>query len=353
MAIDLDSLPVELIAEILGELDLKSLVICSCLSKRLRQITSDASINPWRKPIIRALRSNHYQADLRHLSVRQTVPRQNWVEILSLATPAFILYDATLPNLKDVEWKECFYRRFPPGWRKYMKNEDHWRSAFLKTLQRVYHRSHSTCTVDEAWTKFVVLNRNGTANELEHTSRNFNPLVIFDALKLENNLATFPTQVRVAVEFVDVRVLAMGVLGRPPSTLTVNPNAHDFLHPPGITQASRRPNDYTRLTHPLPVASFANYPFHTPSGMDKRWIDAGGIEDEGLVWIGPLLITAQIVGPHTTDITGVWPPFQEHDLAAGPGRSQYAPFLYSDLFGISPWMVERVTQQIVGPGLGH
>jgi hypothetical protein len=132
MTVTFESLPVELIADILGELDLNSLITLSNLSRRLHNIASDSFLNPWRRPILRALRSGQYEDSLRHLSVRRTVPRLNWVEILTLAHPAFILLDATLPNLKATEWEECFNRRFLPGWRKWKKDET-WRAAYLKS----------------------------------------------------------------------------------------------------------------------------------------------------------------------------------------------------------------------------
>lgn len=50
-------------------------------------------------------------------------------------------------------------------------------------IMRVWHRSQTSCTAEEAWTKFVVLNKNGTANELEASSRNFNPANIFHDMK--------------------------------------------------------------------------------------------------------------------------------------------------------------------------
>ncbi|KAG6880155.1 hypothetical protein C0992_004607 [Termitomyces sp. T32_za158] len=50
-----ESLPVDLIADILGELDIKSLVTASMVSKRLRDVVSDPSFNPWRRPILRLL----------------------------------------------------------------------------------------------------------------------------------------------------------------------------------------------------------------------------------------------------------------------------------------------------------
>jgi hypothetical protein len=133
MTVTFESLPVELIADILGELDLKSLIILSYLSRRLHDIASDSSLNPWRGPILRTLRSGHYEDSLRHLSVRRTVPRQNWVEVLTLAYPSFILFEATLPNLKVTEWEECFNRRFLPGWRKW-KKDGTWKGAYLKLV---------------------------------------------------------------------------------------------------------------------------------------------------------------------------------------------------------------------------
>ena len=113
---------------------LASLVVVSYLSRRLHGIASHPSLNPWRKPILRNLymhQDGEYEPCLRTLSVRHTVPRQNWVEIISLAKADWLLFEATLPNLKDVEWEECFRRRFLPGWRKW-KKDGTWRAAFMK-----------------------------------------------------------------------------------------------------------------------------------------------------------------------------------------------------------------------------
>lgn len=127
-----ESLPVELIADILSELDIASLIIVSHLSRRLRDIASDSSLNPWRRPIIRALRSpdEQYESALKHLSERQTVPRQNWVEILTLGKAEYLLFEMTLPNLKEGDWEECFRRRFLPGWVKWKTTT--WKAAYLK-----------------------------------------------------------------------------------------------------------------------------------------------------------------------------------------------------------------------------
>lgn len=132
MAMAFESLPVELIADILSELDLASLVTISYLSRRIHSIASDSSLNPWRSPIIRNLKSGYYEPAFNNLCVRYIVPRQNWVEILSLARPEFLLFHATLPNLKAYEWEECFRRRFLPGWRKWRKDGGSWKEAFMK-----------------------------------------------------------------------------------------------------------------------------------------------------------------------------------------------------------------------------
>ena len=138
-----DSLPVELIADILGELDLASLIKISQLSRRLHDIVSDPSLNPWRRPILRNLRSSTYELCLANLSVRWSVPRHNWIEILSLATPHFILFQVTLPNLASDQWQEAFKRRFLPGWQKW-KRDGPWKEVFIKSsyLNPVWFSTH-------------------------------------------------------------------------------------------------------------------------------------------------------------------------------------------------------------------
>jgi hypothetical protein len=43
--------------------------------------------------------------------------------------------------------------------------------------------------------------------------------------------------------------------------------------------------------YPLPSPSHANYPFHTAGGGDKRWLGSGEVEEEGLQWVGGLLLS--------------------------------------------------------------
>ncbi|KAI0660784.1 hypothetical protein C8Q70DRAFT_912249 [Cubamyces menziesii] len=396
MTTTLEALPVELVADVLSELDITSLVTVSSLSRRLRAVASEPSLNPWRRPILRILLnpSGEYEPALRHLSVRQTVPRHNWVEILTLGRAEYLLFEMTLPNLKEEEWEECFLRRFLPGWVKW-KKEGTWKAAFLKyglpraclcrILHRVYHRSHSSCTAEEAWTHYIVLNRNGSANLLDASSRNYNPLTVFHEIKLQNNLAHLMTHARLVIEFKDVRIIALGVLSKPRSSFSINSNARLFLHPPGITKGEEEetvPSDaasegsdtssqyaldapatvrhplgtnpkdiYRELTHPLPSRCHARYPFYTPGGEDKRWLGTEELEEGGRQWVGPMLITAQLIGPQTKEPAGDEPPLQDLDLLVGPGRSQYASLSWADLAVIAPWL--ELGQKVNGIGLGH
>ena len=124
-------LPVELIADILSELDLASLIAIAQSNKHLYCVVSDPYLNPWKKPIIRNLHSPNYEACLRTLSVRTLVPRRNWLDILSLARPEYLLLEACLPNLGDSDWQDCFRRRFLPSWTKWHR-EGKWRGTFIK-----------------------------------------------------------------------------------------------------------------------------------------------------------------------------------------------------------------------------
>lgn len=125
------SLPAEVVADILGELDLDGLVVAAAISRRFHLIVSDPSLNPWRHPILRNLSAGTYEPALAHLSVRTTVPRRNWIQVMSVANPSFLLYEATWPNLTDTDWQECFTRRFLPGWKKWKRDGIRWRGAFM------------------------------------------------------------------------------------------------------------------------------------------------------------------------------------------------------------------------------
>ncbi|KAG1892194.1 hypothetical protein F4604DRAFT_14495 [Suillus subluteus] len=368
MSTTLESLPVELIATILGNLDLESLVKVSSLSRRLRHVASDSTLNPWKRPIAQNLASSNYERSFYHLSLRSIVPRSNWIDILTLAPPGFILFESSLPNLKASEWEECFRRRFIPGWLKW-KKDNTWREFYVKMLYRVWHRTYTTCTTDEAWTKYIVLNRNGSVNELESSSRGFSPMAIFSEMQFQSNLSHMSPTIRVVATFADVRVIAIGVLHRSRSALIVNRNAHALLHPPGIEVTdtlganlkgnSRALHDspygdkcdgssagshlYNKLTHPLPAESHRNYPLYTPGGGDRRW---GSLEEEGQQWVGGLMVTVQLIRPRA--MIG----YEQDESEFAGSWNQFASFTWHDLLTIAPWMKERVTKIIDGPGLG-
>ncbi|KAI9574780.1 hypothetical protein HD554DRAFT_99870 [Boletus coccyginus] len=370
-SITLQMLPVELLAEIFSELDLDSLIKVSCLSHRLRAVTADASLNPWRRPILCSLHQRVYEKSLLHLSVHSTVPRQNWIDILTFASSSFLLFDSTLPNLKSSEWEECFRRRFLPGWTKW-KKDGSWRETFMKVLYRVWHRSRSSCTSDESWTKYIVVNRNGSVNEMEASSRGFNPLVIFHEMKLQNNLAHLPTQIRVILQLMDVRILALGVINRPRTFLMVNRNAHAFLYPPGLEPPNTSvdgdgltnyPNAsdsrasgsmhfntaYRRLSRPMPSHTHGNYPMYTPGGGDQRW-HPDALLGEGMQWVGGLMVTVQL---HPSDPHGsTGHELQGPGLFGGIDHAQFASFTWHDFLAIAPWMEGRITRCIYGQGLG-
>jgi hypothetical protein len=64
-------------------------------------------------------------------------------------------------------------------------------------------------------------------------------------------------------------------------------------------------------------------------------------------------LTAQLIGPHTYDnfVEGI--ELQDLDLVVGLGRNHYASFGWDDFKTIAPWMEEKVTKIIFGPGLGN
>lgn len=220
----LDTLPVELIADILAELSLADLIVAAYLSRRLHTVASDPALNPWRKPILRNLCTHNYEPALAHLSVRSIVPRHNWIDILTRARPSFLLFQATLPNLKQSEWEEAFRRRFLPSWAKW-KKDAHWKEAYLKSVvcNRLIHPPQSIAGSSTAYgtavlqaapqmklgqstppspdasnsqliyrIRYMVLNRNGSANQLQTTSRGFDPFVIFDDMKCVLSSSHYP-----------------------------------------------------------------------------------------------------------------------------------------------------------------
>jgi hypothetical protein len=112
------------------------------------------------------------------------------------------------------------------------------------------HRSVTTCTTEESYTRWVTLDRRGSATLNRVRAQSFDPLDIFRELKVQNNLHMFPTTVRHVLDLQDVHIRVLGVLHNPTS-LFLNANAQAFLHPPlcypeGPRVETRRPWELAR-----------------------------------------------------------------------------------------------------------
>ncbi|CAK5262841.1 unnamed protein product [Mycena citricolor] len=202
--------------------------------------------------------------------------------------------------------------------------------------------------------RYILLNRNGTANYLEGSSRGFSPFAIFEETRTQQNLLHLPMRVRVLVEFSDARVLVLGTLNRPRSSLSVNANAKLLLQPPGIRPGGSTLSnlDYSRIRYPLPAESFFNYPFYTSGGSDRRWLAPG---DADMEWVGSVMLVAQIITRDSNDDATVSvddDEFEDLDFILGPGRNQYASFTWEDLWTVAPWIRESISKEIDGAGLG-
>ncbi|KAF8307241.1 hypothetical protein DL93DRAFT_2143384 [Clavulina sp. PMI_390] len=403
----LDTLPVELIASILSELDIPSLRAASETSAYLRAVASDPLLNPWRSPILRALiPPTHHSAlvqdsltnslePLKTLSVLSTVPRHNWLEILCFAPPEFILFDATLPNLSEQQWEAAFFRRFLPSWARIRKNKS-WRSAFLKMLFSVQHRLTTNCTTSEAWTNYIMINRSGVTNSAAASSRQFNPQAIFNTFKASAGLTHLPTSVRILVRLADVRIFLFGIQHRKSQFLR-NHIAEELLYPPGV----HPPEPSTPLPlmrHPTPHPAHTFYPNFTPAveprvawmngSSDWRWFktkfddrvygdrvedgppvlgssEQEGDEDEELVWIGPALLVAQLFPTAMTDHhpsqspdpntpLELNPATFENNFLAGTNQpsGRWANIDWADLWALAPWLESRIERRVDGLGLG-
>jgi len=205
----INNLPVELLAIIFNLLELHQLLAAARTCRLWRAICSDPLLNPFRSPIAHILESQCQlesektggMHSLRTMSAFQWIPSHNWVEILAMAPPYFILFECNVPNLSEEHWEEAFRLRFPPSWTRWRRG-GRWRAAFLKSaclsasnditdsltallrmLTRILHRLNVTCTSDEAWTSYIMINRNSNVNLGTGSSRTFSPYAIFNALK--------------------------------------------------------------------------------------------------------------------------------------------------------------------------
>lgn len=118
-------------------------------------------------------------------------------------------------------------------------------------------------------------------------------------------------------------------------------------------------NTYARLRHPTPAPLYANYPFYTTGGSDRRWVGRPETQ-EGMHWVGGLMYVLKnfLTAPNDQrQLIHVIFSFKKRLVAelidSGVGLQQYASFSWDDLWTIAPWMEERVHKRIDGPGLGN
>lgn len=172
-------LPVEILSDILAQLPIPSIIAASQISRYFRRICQDPLLNPWRPVIIATLTD----PDLTNLTWLTTLgehgamPRQNFIDILALAPPHFLLLEVTLPTLPDYYWDEAINRRFLPSWRnpRYSRPKEQYlryvsetlhtlnflRSALFhcRVLWNIWHRLNTNCTTTQAWCNYVYITR--------------------------------------------------------------------------------------------------------------------------------------------------------------------------------------------------
>ncbi|KAG9017966.1 hypothetical protein FRB90_012852 [Tulasnella sp. 427] len=220
-------LPVEILSDILAQLPIPSIIAASQISRYFRRICQDPLLNPWRPVILATLTDPDLENInwLTTLSEHGSMPRQNFIDILSLAPPQFLLLEATLPTLPDYYWDEAINRRFLPSWRnpRYSRPKE----QYLRLLWNVWHRLNTNCTTTQAWCT------QGHLNVTAAYSRSYEPFAVFEELKAQSDLGHLPTQVRVLLELADIRILALGALHHPKS-FYANNYAKMLLHPPGV-----------------------------------------------------------------------------------------------------------------------
>jgi hypothetical protein len=114
-------IPLELIADILAQLDLLSLLSASRVCRQLAAICRDPLLNPWRSRIEQVLKDEAPDDEfklLQNLSCLQCIPRRNWFLLLTVASPEFLLFN-DVPLLNDDIYEEAFKTRFLPSWAKW------------------------------------------------------------------------------------------------------------------------------------------------------------------------------------------------------------------------------------------
>lgn len=189
----------------------------TCLSRTLLFIASDASTTPFHPPIRAILdKGPPYPPSLASLGTYTFIPRSVFLPLLVRAPPGWILEEMVIPpGITTDQWHRVFCARFLPSWKRYKDPATtSWRAAFLRILRRLTHRAQG-CTHEEAWSRFIILHRNGTASLNRMYSRTFDPGAIYEEIRRQNDLMALRQEVREVVRLQDVRVLVYGTMANP------------------------------------------------------------------------------------------------------------------------------------------
>jgi len=115
------------------------------------------------------------------------------LEILTRAEPKWILEYFEYGPWRHRLWEEAYARRFLPSWRKFKQKGDTWRSAFVRLLGYLQHRTvksrpetHTVCPYVWEYSHaqcFMVLNDDGTAWQYTGAAASFEPKLTFNGIK--------------------------------------------------------------------------------------------------------------------------------------------------------------------------
>lgn len=162
-----------------------------------------------------------------------------------------------------------------------------------------------------------------------------------DNLKFQANLARIETATRVILQLPDVRIVAIGTREAPRSSYAVNRSAYHFCHPPK-SEASRTDRfHFEALSLPCFTYSWRSLYTLGEEINPSDWRD-------GIVWVGPMMIVAELSYPCSEEVAGETP--MPSDSQSGSQR--YVSFTWADLEAVAPWMREHISRFVDGPGLG-
>ncbi|CAE6383438.1 unnamed protein product [Rhizoctonia solani] len=123
-----------------------------------------------------------------------------------------------------------------------------------------------------------------------------------------------------------------------PTTLDTSMSLGSAPNPMATVVPRNPPNTLPRLQYPEPSDNYSQYPNYTPGRDDDRWRIEDGLEEGGLVWVGPIMITAQLV-PHNIKRSST--PLTAEEVYS---EDRHVSFRWDDLIAIAPWMEERLTR---------